>query len=127
MLLAYIVNGAFWLAVLAALFAAFRYGTRIERRACIIGMVVATVLAVAWQLEAIVDLHLSFDTYFTLHKLTLFVCPSSFMLMEVDPLEPVSLDVLVMYFIAIAANGGCYAFVALIVRKMWALGKNAPA
>jgi hypothetical protein len=119
------INGAFLLGLLTAIFATFRFGTRVERLAFVVGVTVATVLAAGW--EGMGGLHLSSSTYYTLSRLTRLIWPSSFMMLDTDPMAQGNLDVLAGYCIAIAVNGVCYAFAGMIIRKVWGVGNKARA
>jgi hypothetical protein len=118
-----VINGAFLLGLLTAIFATFRFGTRVERLAFVVGVTVATVLAVGW--EGMSGVHLSSSTYYTLSRLTLLIWPSSFMMLDADPMVQGNLDVLAGYCIAIAVNGVWYSFAGMIIRKVWGVGNKA--
>jgi hypothetical protein len=119
--LAILINGFFVLVLLGAIFTVFRFGSRVEHWAFGIGVVVATILAGAWRIEATSSVHLNNSVYMALSRVTFYLWPSSFMLMDTDPVEPINLAMLVVYSLVILLNGVYYVVVGMIFRKLRSL------
>jgi len=119
--LAVLINGLFVLVLLGAILAVFRLGSRVEHWAFGIGVAVATILAVAWRIEATSSIHLGKSAYMALSRITFSLWPSSFMLMDTDPVEPIDLAMLVVYSLVILLNGVYYAVLGMIFRKLQSL------
>jgi hypothetical protein len=119
--LAILINGLFVLVLLGAIFAVFRLGSRVEHWAFGIGVAVATSLAIAWRIEATSNVHLNNSAYMALGRVTFYLWPSSFMMMDMDPVEPINLAMLVFYSLVILLNGVYYAILGMIFRKLRSL------
>ena len=83
-----------------------------------IGSGVGLTLAVVWHLVNIGRIALGLSGMATLSNLTLLVWPSSLMLMEVDPLEPIHFELAILYLTTIFLNGLLYAGIVAICRKL---------
>jgi flagellar biosynthesis protein FliR len=79
---------------------------------------IATVLSVAWHIVNKTGA-ITGRSYEAYARLTFFVCPSSILLMEVDPSGPVTWVDLMSYAIAIVINGILYGFVARVLVAIW--------
>ena len=76
------------------------------------GVAVATALVAAWHLVNIGKLPLSFQQRATFDHVTLFLFPSSLILMDVDPRAPLDAELAISYLTVILSNGLLYMAVA---------------
>lgn len=85
------------------------------------GSAAAIMLAVFWRLVNAGNIPLTTSSYMRFSSVTLWFWPSSFMLMEVDPLAPLNVERVVLYAAAILLNG---VFYSIIVAVLWKIAKG---
>jgi hypothetical protein len=70
-----------------------------------------------WRLVNAGHIPLTSAGMLVLSNVTLLLCPSSLMLMEVDPIAPLNVERAIRYLTAIVSNGLFYAVVVALFRK----------
>ena len=125
MILTIIINGLFLIALICAVVAVIRRGSRTEHVAFVVGITVAFILAGAGHVVAMGLFHLSKTQYFVFGRVTLYLWPSVLALLDVDPIIDYSFQRLLVYVILMVVNGVMYAGVAAGIRKIWNIAKRA--
>ena len=90
----------------------------------VLGMGIALAGAVMWRLINFGYLAVPHEWRIDLSELTFFLCPSSFVLMEVGPRESISLQVAGIYAEVILINGALYGAITFLVLKLAGLLKK---
>jgi putative effector of murein hydrolase LrgA (UPF0299 family) len=90
----------------------------------IVGMSVALGLAVIWRLINFDYISVSSEAYDMLSSVSLILCPTSLVLMEVGPREAISGEVAALYATVIVANGLVYGIIALLAVAIFRVSKR---
>jgi hypothetical protein len=87
-----------------------------------IGCIVATALAVGWRfywhLVNAGTISLTPSSYYGFSDISNYLCPSSLLLMDVGPREPLGIVLVISYVIVILLNGLLYALVVVAFGKL---------
>lgn len=84
----------------------------------VVGSAVALTLVLMWRLVNSGKISLTTSEYMRSSDITLFLWPSSLMLMEVDPLAPLNLERSILYATAILLNGAWYSLIAAVILRI---------
>jgi hypothetical protein len=79
----------------------------------VLGICVALTLTIMWRVINLNDVPLSDPSASALSGLTLALCPSSFVMMEVSPHERITGEIAALYIGVILANGLVYGLVTM--------------
>jgi putative effector of murein hydrolase LrgA (UPF0299 family) len=90
----------------------------------VIGMSIALSLAVMWRLINFEYVSVTREAYDMLSGLTLILCPTSFVLMEVGPREAITGEVAMIYAEVIVSNGLVYGVIALLAVTIFRVSKR---
>ncbi len=88
------------------------------------GMSIALALAVMWRLINFSYISVSSEAQDTFSGVTLVLCPTSFVLMEVGPRETISGEVAALYAEVIVANGVVYGIIAMLAVSISRVSKR---
>jgi hypothetical protein len=86
--------------------------------ALVCGIAVAVTLAAGWHLVNVRYLPLTSGQLTALDHFTVFLCPSSLMLMDVEPKVPLDSELAISYLTVILLNGLLYMAVFAALRKV---------
>ena len=98
---------------------------RLALRAAVLGIALAFSFSLMWRLINFDYVQISTETRDALSGLTLVLCPSSFVLMEVGPRERITPQVAAIYGEVILLNGALYGLITFLGANLVGILRSA--